>query len=321
MESGVLALGAELIVWLQQPDLPAVKRFFEILTNFGGSYYLYMFPLLLWAVDHRVGVRVLAVFALTLFVNTTLKEWIGHPRPFDFDPRVVSDGEAGFGLPSGHAQLVVVFWGILASRVGRPWFWVLAVLIMFWMGFSRIYLGVHFPTDVLGGWLLGGVTLWIVLRYGPQIDAWLDSLDVRGRAGWALAAGVFMLLFDALFVNDHNHLNPGVAGLVVGAGVGAAIAGPSLRFEGHGPGWQRGLRFVLGTVGMLALLGAFRRLGAPDGMAGALVIALDLALLGLWLTWVAPWLFQRLRLAPRAEAGSTRSVDPPALPTGPRRLS
>ena len=88
--------------------------------------------------------RVIPIFALTLFVNTTLKEWIAQPRPFEMDPRVVSDGERGYGLPSGHAQLVVVFWGVIASWVAQPWFWAVSIAVMFlinpWAGGAAVTL-------------------------------------------------------------------------------------------------------------------------------------------------------------------------------------
>ena len=97
MES-ILAWGIEFIAWLQQPESPALQAFFALVTKFGGSFYLYMFPFLFWCVDFRTAIRVGGVFTLTLLINTTLKEWIGQPRPFQMDPRVISEGEQGYGL-------------------------------------------------------------------------------------------------------------------------------------------------------------------------------------------------------------------------------
>jgi membrane-associated phospholipid phosphatase len=295
----VLSSGIDTILWLQSFRSPGLDRFFEILTNFGGSYYLYLMPALLWCVDYRTGLRVLALFTLTLFLNTTIKEWIAQPRPFDYDDRVWSDGEQGYGLPSGHAQLVVVFWGGVASWVAKPGFWGVAVAVMFMMGLSRVYLGVHFPSDVAGGWALGALTLWWLLRNQSKLEGFIARFPLAGPAGLALAAGVFVFAFDGLFVNDHGHLNQGVAGLVAGGGAGAAIAQRRLHFDGRGPLWQRALRYLLGTALMLMLLGLFQKLGVPEGPLSGLVIALDLAVLGLWLTLAAPWLFQLVKLAER----------------------
>lgn len=296
----ILEAGIEFIVWLQQYRTPGLDRFFRIYTDFGGSYYLYMFPLLLWCVDFRMALRLLPVFALTLFVNMTLKEWLAQPRPFQMDPRVVSDGEIGYGLPSGHAQLVVVFWGVIASWVARPWFWAAALGVMLLMGFSRIYLGVHFPSDVVAGWVLGAAMLWGALRYGKQASARIEGLSTGTAVGFVVALGASVFVFDTLLVHDHGHINRGIAGMIGGGGAGAVIAARHLHFDGRGRGWQRALRYALGMPLTLVFLGVLRSWGAPEGLTGGLVVALDLALLGLWLTLVAPWLFQLIRLSPAA---------------------
>jgi hypothetical protein len=53
---------------------------------------LYLVPLVLWCVDFRLGIRICAAMAITLYLNSTLKEWFAQPRPFEFDDRVVSAG-------------------------------------------------------------------------------------------------------------------------------------------------------------------------------------------------------------------------------------
>jgi len=72
-----------------------------------------------------------------------------------------------YSFPSGHALFSVCFFGALAlavsarvrSRAGRVAIWLAATLLAFWIGFSRVYLGVHFPTDVIAGYAVAGV--WV----------------------------------------------------------------------------------------------------------------------------------------------------------------
>ena len=304
----ILTSGAEFIVWLQQFQTPLGNEIFELITSFGGSSYLYMIPLVVWCVDYRTGLRLLAVFSITVFVNTTLKTLISQPRPFQLDPRVISRGEDGYGLPSGHAQLVVVFWGVIARWVGNPWFWTLCVVLMAAIGFSRIYLGVHFPSDVIAGWALGAATLWAFASHGNRAIAAIRRHDLGARIALSLALGAALFAADVLLVGDAERLNAGAAGFIAGAGSGAAIAVRRLAFDGRGPGWQRALRALVGMAVMLPMLWAMRELGAPSGIAGKAVIALDLAALGLWLTLGAPWLFERMRLAtPRAAVAATET--------------
>ena len=63
----ILEAGIEFILWNQRLQTPATYGFFEIFTNFGGSYYIYMIPALLWCVDYRTGLRVVAIILLCLF--------------------------------------------------------------------------------------------------------------------------------------------------------------------------------------------------------------------------------------------------------------
>jgi len=71
---------------------------------------------------------------------------------------------SGGGLPSGHTQGAVVVWGYLVSQFRRRTLWILAGFLMIGIPLSRLYLGVHFPTDLLGGYILGALCLTI---YSP----------------------------------------------------------------------------------------------------------------------------------------------------------
>lgn len=274
----ILRQGEDFIVWVQQFQNPALNTFFEVFTLFGGHGYLLMVPLVLWSVNHRLGWQLLLVFSATAFVNFLLKDAIGLPRPFEVDPRIISDGELGYALPSGHAQLVVVFWGMLAAWIGRNWFWGLAVAIMFLMGFSRIYLGVHYPTDVLLGWALGVLSLWAWWRWQPAAADRLAEMSRQQQGLLLLAVVVALVLLSALLGAEAGTY--GAIGLLVGAAGAMIVSGGVLQLSG-GVLWQRAARFVLGAVLLLVLLRWLPVLTAslPESLMAATVTVL----LGLFL--------------------------------------
>ena len=90
--------------------------------------------------------------------------------------------------------------------------------------------------------------------------------------------------------------------MILGAGFGAAVGTRLLSFQGHGPWWQRILRYCLGLVVLLFFLATISRAGIPEGGLGALVLAGELALIGGWLTLGGPWLFEMLSLSRQSEA-------------------
>ncbi len=143
-----------------------------VITELGSTWAVVVIAFLTFAVGVAIGPWLHgAAGALTIGVasvaNSALKALIARARPDLLDPIVV---ERGFSFPSGHSALGMVAYGVLAVLVSRSRLPLaarrivivaLATLIVL-IGLSRIWLGVHYPTDVLAGWAAGGV---IVLAY------------------------------------------------------------------------------------------------------------------------------------------------------------
>ena len=115
-------------------------------------------PLVYWSIDRRTGAGLFILLLFSAYLNAVAKVIADQPRPFNYDPRVQAAWarRAGGGLPSGHTQNAVVIWGY-SGRVdtGKTIGWLIAGFLMIGIPLSRIYLGLHFPTDLFGGYLLG----------------------------------------------------------------------------------------------------------------------------------------------------------------------
>lgn len=287
----VLQWGLEVIRSVQ--DGPILDTLFEILTTLGDEeFYLLLFPMLLWTIDFGFGIRLGIVYLLSAFINTALKDLLMQPRPYDLDPSVQLSDAYGYGLPSGHSQSAVVIWGILANRVRKNWFWVLAVAMMLLIGFSRVYLGVHFPTDVFAGWGLGIVVLGIALGWGDRVEEWVTGLNLPAQM--LLALLLPLLLFAIHPVKDSAAAMAALAGVGVGLAIFMRYAG----YEAGGPIWQRLLRFMLGSIVVAALFLGLRMVFPDEGESFYLAFRLvRYGLVGLWVSLGAPVLFRAIGLA------------------------
>ena len=151
--------------WLQLHRSPALDKFMLEMTVLGsGSVLIVMVitaSLFLWLTKHHWSVYVLA-FGLVggEVLNSVLKAWFDRPRPTSvlWLTQVTS-----FSFPSGHAMESMIAYGSIAYLIGRlePTLllrrvtWGVAIIIVGLIGFSRMYLGVHYPSDVIAGYLIG----------------------------------------------------------------------------------------------------------------------------------------------------------------------
>jgi undecaprenyl-diphosphatase len=140
-------------------------------TALGARVVVYMVVLVasafLWQSRHHYSAALLWVSVIgSGLINTVLKLTFNRPRPDVFPWRTQHVGLASF--PSGHAMTSIVAYGTLAfliarlapTRLSRRLTWVVAVLVIGIVGLSRLYLGVHYPSDVLAGFVVGGA--WAV---------------------------------------------------------------------------------------------------------------------------------------------------------------
>ncbi len=287
--------GLDFIRTVQLVHGPALDTIFKAITFIGEEeFFLILLPLTFWCVDFAVGARLAFAFLLSTYVNTGLKDLFAHPRPFEpeFDPAVKLHDAEGYGLPSGHSQSAVVVWSTIAAGFRKTWLWAVAILLMVLIGFSRIYLGVHFPTDVLGGWAVGAVFLAVYLALQPRVTAWLKQADLIVQLVLAVAVPLALLLL--------YHASDAASSMAVmmGMGVGIVLVRRVAPFSAAGPLWQRAVRFLVGAIGLLALYFGLKFVfpaeGAPLYFAMRVV---RYALVGLWAGLGAPWLFRKLRLA------------------------
>ncbi len=289
---GILSWGIDVIHVIQTISSPGLTVVMKILTLAGSEYfYLLFLPILFWCVDERFGARFGLVFLFSSFINSWTKVLFAQPRPFNLDPSVGLSHETSYGLPSGHAQGTATFWGLLAPRIRRPWGLLLAILVPAVVSFTRLYLGVHFPTDIIAGLVLG----WGFALAG----IFLGDMAAKLLASWNIRVRIIIAAALALVMNALNMHDTSLPGIFFGTAVGAAFLFEKLRFDASsGSLGQKATRFGVGLIGVLVLYIGIKLIIPGEGEAlYALFRFIRYGLIGAWVSLGAPWLFLRLKLA------------------------
>jgi membrane-associated phospholipid phosphatase len=317
--------GIAWIAWLQGLGgwLVVPMRLFSFLGTEG--FFLLALPVVYWSVDARAGLRIGAILLVSGGLNDTLKLALHGPRPSWISTQVKAfAAETSFGIPSGHAQMAASLWGMAASLAGRPWAWAAAVFVIFMIGLSRLYLAAHFPTDVLAGWVLGALVLWAFISRWDAVAAWAETKSPGRQVGLAFLLSMAMLGAGAAAFGSLSGwtlpaewmANARQAGLealpapvkldnavtfaatLFGLLAGRAWVGAAGGYAADGAFRQRALRLLPGLAGLLVIyLGLRAVFPAGDSLVPYLLRYVRFALVGLWISAGAPWLFVKLRLA------------------------
>lgn len=133
---------------------------FKIITNLGGAYFLILLTILLtiFIKDKKIAFAIPINLIIVTMLNQILKNIVQRPRPIGY--RLID--ESGYSFPSGHSMISAAFYGLIIyfiwknvknKKIKNISCILLSFLIVF-IGLSRIYLGVHYASDVLGGFMI-----------------------------------------------------------------------------------------------------------------------------------------------------------------------
>lgn len=308
--------------WLVVP-----MKFFSYLGT--EEFYLLGLPLIYWCIDSALGLRVGLILVTSNLFNASIKVLLAGPRPYWVSSHVQALWpETSFGIPSGHAQHAVSVWGIMAVYYKKAWAWWTAIGLMFLIGFSRLYLGSHFPHDVILGWLLGALILWSFARFWTPVENWVaaKTLSQKIQLSFLISLAFIFIGMTATTIRSGYEVpetwtaNADLAGVerpepVVPSGTftsagtffGLAVGAAWIHFLGGyqagGPIGKRALRYLAGLIGVILF---WRGLGAilPDGDAALFYILrfLRYGLVGWWVAGGAPWFFMKTGLAERPKS-------------------
>lgn len=152
------------LAWMHQLQevcrSPLMDTFF-LWWNFvdTATFMILLIPLVALFYRWELALKILGCALFGWVLNLCLKSIFQVPRPFVFDPSIAILEVGGWSFPSGAAQTAIWLPGLFLLYTDYRLKWWGAVSFAFLLSFSRVYLGVHYPLDILGGWIVGGFIL------------------------------------------------------------------------------------------------------------------------------------------------------------------
>ena len=317
--SEIFRWGIDVIKLIQRIESPALTAIMKVITALGTELlYLPLILFIFWWIDEKQGLRLGILIIVSAWINALVKDIFKQPRPFNFEPALGLAHEGTYGAPSGHAQFSLCFWVPMAAWLSsllekptwkRPIIWTGAILFILLMGFTRLYLGVHFPTDLLFGWLLGGIILLVYFTAGPYLDKLAAGVSFRKRN---ICVAALALAMNSVYPADRS-----LPALFLGFCIGYNLMKKHFPFCARSNGKRPGIvvmlgRCMTGFAGVVLIYLGLRLIFPGDGSLFAdipiwgqaspfyeLGRFIRYTLVGLWASAGAPWIFGRLGLAPR----------------------
>ncbi len=262
----------EFLYLLENIRVPVLNEFMLLITQLGEeTTFLVVALILFWCVDKRKGYYTLAVGFVGTLLNQFMKLWFRIPRPWVLDEKFTileqaREAASGYSFPSGHTQSAVGTFGSIAYTTKNRWVRIVSIVIAILVPFSRMYIGVHTPLDVL---VAAAMAVALILVMHPLVFG-----NEGKRIPWLLAAmaalAVAYLCFVELFpfpvdIDEHN-LASGVknAYTLLGALLGLTVVYITdekwIHFPVKAVWWAQVLK-ILG--GLLLVLAVKSGLSAP----------------------------------------------------------
>lgn len=134
------------------------------------AFSIFLILVVWFLIDQSIGIRLACILPLSEVINKLLKGFIGLPRPCQIDSLVGVLCLPSPGFPSAAAQTAILIAGIVFIETRKTLYRWLGVLFALVLSFSRIYLGLHYFSDILGGWIVGGVLLIVYSKLFPLFE-------------------------------------------------------------------------------------------------------------------------------------------------------
>ncbi len=276
-----------IIRYLQSIGNPFFDKLFLAITTIGSQpAYILLASLIFWCFNKKAGIRAMYVVIFSAFIAILAKNLFNMPRPPEA-LRKIEENE--FGFPSGHALVSSGFWGYLVASTKSKLLLLTGFVLIFLISFSRVYLGVHYLGDVVGGIILGLAMALIFFKVEPRTTNELEKMGRASRYSFAILLPLILAVI-AYVQKGLAKEQVEIALVMAGIGVGYLLEEENISFEDTKNNRQRIRRALVGV----AVLSIVYLLSAMLLLIDTNFEFLKFAALGFSSTFLAPWAFVKV---------------------------
>ncbi|MHA2298006.1 MAG: phosphatase PAP2 family protein [Candidatus Hodarchaeales archaeon] len=161
--------------------LPVFDLSFLIITQLGDSLvYIVMLVIIYWIFSKKYGIRLAFLVVMTLYLTNIVKSVFKVSRPYEVSTGEIRQitTEEGYSFFSGHSSTSGSFWGYLILIRRNKFIIGLSIALIILVPLSRVYLAVHWPTDVIVGVIVGLLMAFIMYKYSDDVVKSLERLNI-----------------------------------------------------------------------------------------------------------------------------------------------
>lgn len=278
---GLQGFELKIIYFVQQFATPFLDNFFQAVTMLGEElFYILIFCGIYWCYNKKFGSVFILTFLFGDCVNAGVKDLLHMQRPIGMENvRTLREHTAtGYAFPSGHTQAATTFFYFLINKAKRWWMTALGIIFILLVGLSRIYLGVHWPKDVLVAFILAVIVVCI----GMQL---FEEFKIN-------TAMIFIALCNVLLIFFTSKGYVVSAALFTGGLIGIYLERKYIAYENKSSLIQNILKYVIGLVVLLVI-----KEGVKMILPSCCVVDyLRYFLIGFWTSFGAMALFKNINL-------------------------
>ncbi len=289
-----------ILLFFQNIRNPFMTFLANLISFLGEVPIPMLFTLLLfWCISKKKGIAFICSIFAAIDSMQIIKCIARHPRPFTVYPEMIKplriSTATGYSFPSGHSTTSGIFYGLLIKMYKSTILRAISIALIILVPISRLYLGVHWPIDVIAGTLLGLLVAFVLPNQFIRLYERKKAFTI-----FAILAGIILLSFEILFAHFLDAKNYDAIlwkdimecfGMSAGSILGLCLERNFVNFEIIGDWKKRAMNFVLGAAGGFVLFYLIRLLPVVYLAKG-----LSMTLFCFWVIGVYPMIAKKLNL-------------------------